>query len=158
MDSINYVLDAWDRVYVLHFSKEGGEFDKNAFCGCVKSLIRKKRVAQDGEADSREIDITPILLLRMELTKQECDLEVLSSPGAAPEKLEVCQSIAHAGPREFMSRIMPLYVKSLDSELRFQGIVFRFFNNQGFESDELFVANEIEFLVTLFFPEHAPKK
>ena len=158
MDSINYVLDAWDRVYVLNFSKQGGTLEKNLFCSCVKTLVRKKRVVQDAEADSREIDITPILLLRIELTKQECDLEVLSSPGAAPEKLEVCQSIAHAGPKEFMSRIMPLYVNSLDSDLRFKGIVFRFYNNQGFESDQPFVAEEIEFLVTLFFPENTSKK
>jgi hypothetical protein len=159
MESINYLLDAWDCVYVLHFSKtEAHPLDKNLFCGCVKTMIQKKRISEDGETDNREIDSTPIIMLKTDLTKMQCDLEVLASPGTTSEKISSCQQIAYAGPKEFMTRIMPLYVKSLNSDLKYTGMVFRFANNQAFESDELFVAHEIEFLVSLFFPEHAPKK
>ena len=57
-----------------------------------------------------------------------------------------------------MDRIMPLYIDSLDEHLKFKGIVFRFANNIAHDSDERFVATEIEFLVSLFYPDLVNKK
>ncbi len=160
MDSINYVLDGWDRLYVLQFFTTEGPFDKNQFFGCVKSLVFKTRVSKSGDEDglSKEVDKTPIVFLKMSSNKMQCDLEVLSSPDTPASKKESCVAIANNGPKEFMDRIMPLYIDSLDEHLKFKGIVFRFANNIAHDSDERFVATEIEFLVSLFYPDLVNKK
>lgn len=160
MSNIVYALDGYHVFYVLRFFKEdtGEAVDKNRLSGFVKSLVRKARDAADGEADCEEIDRTPLLLLHMNMTQMHCDLEVLSSPATPQEKLEQYQRVARDGPKEFLNRMMPLYVQSLTPELKFKGIVFKFADGQAYEADELFVAREIEFLVTLFFPENTEKK
>lgn len=163
-ESINYVFDDWDRVYVLQFYKDSiGTVNKNSFSGVVKTAIHSKRVAAEGDAEGvsvKEIDRLPILVLHMDIQKMQCDIEVLSSPLADSVKVSLCRELASQGPKALLDRVMPLYIRQLDSQLKFTGTVFRYTSppDEAHKADDSFHATEIEFLVTLFYPEMSSKK
>lgn len=166
-ESINYVFDDWDRVHVLQFYKHSvGNLDKNAFCRAVKTAVHSQRLvaaendASDGDALVKDIDRLPIVLLHMDIEKMQCDIEVLSSNYSDSVKVGLCRDLAASGPKAVLDRVLPLYIRQLDSQLKFTGSVFRYQSppDEAYLADESFVASEIEFLITLFYPEMCAKK
>lgn len=156
---VNFIFDGVDFLYVLQFERNETVFNKNLFVSCVKSIVSTQRVESEGEVDVTRLDQAPVLLLTTNLTTMTINIEVLCSNITPASLVEVSKGIAQAGPREYMSRVLPLYTAQLDQELKFKGTVMRFDNNQAaLYNGEPQVSSEMELLVSYLFPEHEVKK
>ena len=160
--SINYLFDGCDVIYLLQFSQEVSSGNVNKLVGYCKQVIASQRASLDGEVDVEQLDQTPVLLFKTHVDNMNSDINVLASPKTPDAVLNRCKALAAAGPREVLSRVMPLYTPDVilqDNELRFKGIVMRFDGETaGVYQGQPQVAREIEMLVSLFFPELNPKK
>ena len=155
---INYLFDKQDVIIVLQFTRgEQGTPDINRFAGCVKNVIASQREEADGDVDVLELDQTPVLLCKTNVENMSSDMNVLASRTTREASKAKCQRLAEAGPKEVLSEVMPLYVSQctmIDNELKYKGPVMKFENNMAaLYNGEPLKANEIEMLVTLFFPE-----
>jgi hypothetical protein len=160
--SINYLFDGTQVLYILQFTKGDLAFDTNKLVGCTKSVIARQRLEDEGDLDVQELDNTPVILFQTNLETLKSNIEALASPNAAPASIDACNLIAESGPREVLSRVLPLYVQNVvrTEELKYKGTVMRFDENNtaSLYQGEPQVAREMEMLVTLFFPEMNPKK
>lgn len=161
--SINYLFDDTDVIYLLQFGREASKNDSvvNKLVGFTKQVIATQREKEDGEVDVEQLDQTPVLLFKTHVDSMRSELNVLASPKTPTSVTNRCKALAEAGPREVLSRVMPLYVANVilqDNELRYKGVVMRFDGEvAGVYQGEPQIAREIELLVSLFFPELNPK-
>jgi hypothetical protein len=161
--NINYLFDDATVLYILQFTRGKQAVDVNKLVSCTKSVIATKRMEADGELDVQELDKTPVVFLQTNLETFKTNIEILVSPHTTESSVQACKTLAEGGPREVMGRVLPLYVPHVfqhDNELKYKGTVMRFdHNTAALYQGEPEVSNEIEMLVTLFFPEmSSPKK
>lgn len=160
--SINYLFDGTQILYILQFTKGDLACDVNKLVGCTKSVIASQRLEAEGDLDVQELDRTPVILFQTNLETLKSSMEVLASPNAPQAAVDACTPILEGGPREVLSRVLPLYVQNVlrTDDIKYKGTVMRFDENNiaSLYQGEPQTAYEMEMLVTMFFPEMNPKK